>query len=190
MDLSKVSTYARQALSEARFQHTCGVVETAARLARQYGLDEERVQLAAWIHDAAREWPIDRLLAAAEEIDVPAGFAEVPILLHGSVAASLLQAEFGCTDADVLDAIRYHTTGRVGMTDMDKVLCLADAIEPGRSYKGVDTLRELAFTNLDKALATSFDQSIQYLIARHQPIFPLTVMARNHLWETILGNTN
>lgn len=190
LDIQAISNYARQSLSEERWQHTCGVVEAARLLARQHGLDEERAVTAAWIHDAAREWPVERLLAAAEEIEVPAGFAQVPILLHGPVAASILQNQFDCDDQEILDAIRHHTTGRLEMTELDKVLCLADAIEPGRRYPGVDDIRECAQSSLDRALAMSFDSTLQYLIARHQPIFPLTVMARNNLWETLQTRTN
>jgi predicted HD superfamily hydrolase involved in NAD metabolism len=187
MDIEAVSKFVQGALSVPRWQHTCGVVQVAVALAKRYGIDEQRTEMAAWIHDAAREWPAEKLVAAAEHIEVPAGFGAIPILLHGPIAAELLQQKFDCDDEEMQNAVRYHTTGRTDMTTLEKILCLADAIEPGRQYPGVAELRQLAEFDLDRALATSFDNTITYLIVRHEPIFPLTVMARNDLWEKLSG---
>jgi predicted HD superfamily hydrolase involved in NAD metabolism len=173
----------RKQLSAPRFQHTAGVAKTAKVLARRFGEDEEKAELAAWVHDYAREWPQTELVQYAEGIEVPSGFGVIPTLLHGPIAAYLLSAKFGLPDEDMANAIRYHTTGRVGMSNLEKILCLADAIEPGRSYAGVDDLRQVAETDLDLALAKSMDAGIIYLLQRQATIFPLTVMARNDLWE-------
>jgi predicted HD superfamily hydrolase involved in NAD metabolism len=172
-------------LSAARFEHTVGVVETAEQLAQRYGVDVKRARLAAWIHDVAREWPAEQLMQFAEKVEIPSGFASIPAILHGPIGAHLAGEWFGIDDEDVKNAIRYHTTGRVGMSDLEKVIILADAIEPGRRYPGVERIRELALRDLNTALAESFDNTLLYLIKTHQPIFPLTVMARNELWELV-----
>jgi predicted HD superfamily hydrolase involved in NAD metabolism len=185
MDESMIRNRVREALSAQRFEHVEGVVATAARLAERYGEDPKKARLAAWIHDYAREWPVARLRAYAERLQLPAEVAEIPNLVHGPVAAHLAEFEFGVDDPDVANAIRYHTTGRVGMSRLEKILCLADAIEPGRQYPGVDRLRSLAENDLTQALAESFDATIEYLIRRREPIFPGTVMARNALWAEV-----
>jgi predicted HD superfamily hydrolase involved in NAD metabolism len=177
----------RAELSSRRFGHTVGVVKTAEQLAQRYGVSPGRARMAAWIHDLAREWPIDKLVQYAEKVEVPTGFGRIPELLHGPIAAALLREWFGVVDEEMANAVRYHTTGRIGMTVLDQIIYLADAIEPGRKYDGVDSIRQLASTNLSRALAESIDNTLRYLLNRRQPIFPLTVMVRNDLWEEILS---
>lgn len=173
---------ARHALSDARFKHVEGVVETAAALAGRFGADVDKARAAAWLHDVAREWPREQLLQYVENIEIPTGFGLIPALLHGPIGASLAVEWFGL-DEDVANAIRYHTSGRVGMSTLEKIICLADAIEPGRAYPGVEAIRDAAKINLNLALAKSFDATLLYLIDRQLPIFALTVMARNEFWE-------
>jgi predicted HD superfamily hydrolase involved in NAD metabolism len=180
----------RASLSPARYEHTVGVVETAEKLAERFGVDVQRARTAAWLHDIAREWSTEQLLQVAEQVEIPSGFASIPAVLHGPISAFLASEWFGVDDEDVKNAIRYHTTGRVGMSDLEKVIILADAIEPGRRYPGVDRIRELALRDLNVALAHSFDSTLLYLIKTHQPIFPLTVMARNELWEQVERQRN
>lgn len=172
----------RDQLSDARFTHVQGVVDTASELASRFGADVEQARVAAWLHDIAREWPIERLQQAAENVEIPSGFALIPSLLHGPIAATLAVEWYGVSE-DVANAIRYHTTGRVGMSKLEKIICLADAIEPGRLYSGVNELRRAAHTNLNLALARSFDETLRYLLDQQLPIFALTVMARNEFWE-------
>jgi predicted HD superfamily hydrolase involved in NAD metabolism len=81
----------------------------------------------------------------------------------------------------VLDAVRYHTSGREGMSLLEKIICLADYIEPGRQFPGVDEIRELAGHSLELALVAGFDSTIRYLMEQRKPIYPLTVLARNSL---------
>lgn len=172
-------------LSERRLKHVEGVVETADWLANRYGVNRHWARIGAWIHDIAREWPENELQQAAEQIEIPSGFASIPNLMHGPIAASLFREWFGCDRPDVENAIRYHTTGRVGMSQMEMILCLADNIEPTRSYPTVEAIRTRAREDLVHALAESLDSTMQYLLARHEPIFSLTVMARNELWELV-----
>ncbi|RIV18888.1 HD domain-containing protein [Alicyclobacillaceae bacterium I2511] len=175
----------KRELSPSRWRHTQGVVETATILAERYSADVEASRVAAWIHDLAREWPLEKLQQYAEHVEIPSGFALIPDLLHGPIAAVLSRQWFGVNNADVENAIRYHTTGREGMSQLEMVLCLADSIEPSRSYPGVERLRKLAQQDMVQALAEAIDATLQYLLARHEAIFPLTVMARNDLWRQV-----
>ncbi|WP_067930990.1 bis(5'-nucleosyl)-tetraphosphatase (symmetrical) YqeK [Alicyclobacillus kakegawensis] len=191
MKESDVAAKVQRALSPARFAHVQGVVSTAAELALRHGVNVEQARLAAWLHDYAREWPPERLLAVVEKMGLPEEMMVIPELWHGPVAAHLAVSEFGIADEDIHNAVFYHTTGRIGMSRLECVLCLADAVEPTRRYPQVEHLRELARRDLTRALAESFDATIQYLIVRHAAIYPGTVAARNDLWRQVqaTGNT-
>lgn len=185
MTEQELVTHVSATLSAARLEHVEGVVQTATFLAERYGADVKWARIGAWTHDIAREWPEAALEQAVEEIQIPSGFASIPNLLHGPIAASLFREWFGSDQPDVENAIRYHTTGRLGMSTMEMILCLADAIEPTRAYPGVAAIRQHAQDDLVYALAESMDTTISYLLTRHEAIFPLTVMARNELWTRL-----
>lgn len=169
------------ALSPRRFQHVLGVVATAKDLAEQFHTSVEQAELAAWLHDLAREWPRDKLLQAASEIEIPEGFAMIPALLHGPIAAHLGRMKYGIEDEAVLSAVCYHTTGRPDMTELDMVLFVADSIEPGRAYDGVETIRNAAQQRLDLAVRLSIDHTIRFLVDAGKPLLPLTILTRNAL---------
>ena len=144
----------RQRLSNARFAHTLGVEQVAVDLAVRNGVDMHRTATAALLHDYAKELPKAELLALAERfgIAVDPVYQASPGLLHGPVAARLVQQDFGISDAEVLAAICNHTVGRAGMTMMEKIVYLADMIEPLRDFPGVEALRALARQDLDAGM--------------------------------------
>lgn len=173
----------KRALSAERFQHVEGVVSSAISLAKAYNVSVEAAEQAAWLHDLVREWPRDQLRQAAQTIDIPAGFEEIPALLHGPIAAHMGQATYGILNLEVLDAVRFHTTGRPGMTPLELVLFVADAIEPSRNYPGVADIRAAAEKKLEWAARLSIDNTIRFLLEGRKPLFPLTVLARNWLLQ-------
>ncbi|MBO9609596.1 MAG: bis(5'-nucleosyl)-tetraphosphatase (symmetrical) YqeK [Paenibacillaceae bacterium] len=165
-----------------RWAHTLGVMESAVQLARRFGGDETKADLAALLHDYCKFWPIDRQERLIADNGLAGDLLEYDkALLHAPAAAWIAREQYGIMDEEVLDAIRYHTSGRAGMTKLDKIVCLADYIEPGRDFPGVHTIRELADNSLEKALVAGFDSTLSYLIAKQQIIYPLTVIARNSL---------
>lgn len=168
-------------LSPQRFDHSLRVVETALEMAEGQLIDRNKVYLAALLHDYAKDMPPDRLLGLAREQGLVTCRAEEaqPDLLHGPVAAWLCREELGIWDNEVLEAIRYHTTGRVDMTPLDILIYLADLIEPGRSYEGVSELRRLCREDTASGLLYAFDSTLLYVIRRKLLIHPLTVEARN-----------
>jgi len=186
MDELKVREIIEGTLSAARFRHVSGVVETAEHLAVLFGVDPSKARLAAWTHDYAREWPVDKWYEVAQERGVDPAFFEAAELLHGPIAASMLSEVFGIEDEDIANAVCYHTSGRVGMSPLEKIVCLADYIEPGRKYPGVEDLRKLAERDLNLALATAFDGTIRLLLDKRKPIFPLTILCRNDLWRQVI----
>ncbi|HEY4390593.1 MAG TPA: bis(5'-nucleosyl)-tetraphosphatase (symmetrical) YqeK [Paenibacillus sp.] len=165
-----------------RWTHVEGVMATSVSLAERYGADPVKADLAALLHDLAKFWPIERQEAVMLEHELNPELLEYDKqLLHSEVAAFVAEHEYGIDDPEVLDAIRYHTSGRVGMTLLDKIVCLADYMEPGRNFPGVERIRELAEHNLEQALVAGFDSTISFLIEKKKIIFPLTVLARNDL---------
>ncbi|ASS74759.1 metal-dependent phosphohydrolase [Tumebacillus algifaecis] len=185
MNELEIKEIIRQTLSPRRFQHVSGVVDAADTLAHRYGVDVEKARLAAWIHDYAREWPVDKWYETAKQRGIDPTYLEVAEMLHGPIAASMMPEVFGIEDEEIADAVRYHTSGRVGMTPLEKVVCLADYIEAGREYPAVHELRKQAEVDLDLALASAFDNTIRFLLDKKQPIFPVTILARNELWRAL-----
>ncbi len=181
----QIRAHAEKTLSEARFLHVCGVVSTAKNLAQIYGESEYRAELAAWLHDIAREWDMTALRKVAQSVAVPEEFWSIPELLHGPVAAFLGRETYQIHDEDVLQAVYYHTSGRPNMSLLEKILFVADAIEPGRTYSGVDEIRLLAQNQLNNAVLASLDSTITYLVRMKQPIGTLTIMARNSLLSSL-----
>ncbi len=183
MELTFVEKKLRQALSAKRYRHSVGVSQTAAELAERFDADIDRATVAGLLHDCARELPNKTLLKRAADSAIVVGSLEEssPVLLHAVVSARLAAEEYGVQDEAVLRAIALHTTGGAGMGKLDKIIFLADFIEPGRIFPGVDRLRDLADRNLDKAVLAAFDQTIRHLLDKGMVIHPASVAGRNEL---------
>ena len=170
-------------LSPKRVRHSIGVSQTAESLAVRFDCNREKARLAGLLHDLAREVPMNELLPRAQAFGIVVCDIEdaEPVLLHAPLAAKMAQAEFGIDDPEIMQAIILHTIGGLNMTLLDKIVYLADAIEPGRSYKGVEKIRKLAHVDLNKALLSALDQSICYIVKGGGLIHPATIAARNEI---------
>lgn len=174
-------------MPEKRWQHTLGVMETSVELAEKYGADPAKAELAAILHDVAKYWPVKQMEAVIRE------HAELnqellhhdKQLWHSEVGYCVALRDYGVDDPEVRSAIRWHTSGRVGMSLLDKVVCLADYIEPGRDFPGVNNIRQLAQHSLNEALVAGFDSTISFLLQQQKIIFPLTVLSRNDLIQSM-----
>ncbi|MEK5477200.1 bis(5'-nucleosyl)-tetraphosphatase (symmetrical) YqeK [Paenibacillus sp. FSL R5-0407] len=172
-----------------RWKHVEGVMETAVILAERFGGDKEKADLAALLHDLAKFWPVERQEAMIRDNGLnPELLEHDKQLMHAEIGAFVAQRDYGIEDPEVLNAVRYHTSGRVGMTKLDKIVCLADYIEPGREFPGVEQIRDLAEHSLEEALVAGFDSTISFLLEKGKVIFPLTVLARNGLIQEIKGS--
>ncbi|AJY76252.1 bis(5'-nucleosyl)-tetraphosphatase (symmetrical) YqeK [Paenibacillus beijingensis] len=172
----------REQMPERRWRHVEGVMETAVILAERFGGDPVKADLASILHDVAKYWPVDRMEQVIREEALPSDLLVFDKeLWHAPVGAVVAERQYGISDPDVLDAVRYHTSGRVGMTLLDKIVCLADYMEPGRDFPGVHKIRELAEHSLEEALIAGFDSTISFLLQKGKRIYPLTVAARNDL---------
>jgi predicted HD superfamily hydrolase involved in NAD metabolism len=183
MELDEIKASLARELKHNRYKHSLGVMESAAILAKRYGVSEEKAVLAGLLHDCARIYTDKELLekAAAENIAADAVETASPALLHAKVGAVLAEKKFGIKDAEISAAIRLHTTGGINMTKLDKIIYLADMIEPNRDFPEVDALRKIAKKDLDEAVLMALEQSIRFIMAKGQLIHIDTVMARNDL---------
>ena len=179
--MDSIEVYIEKNLSEKRKSHTYGVVETARKLARKYGADEKKAETAALFHDMFRSAQIEVLNMYVRQLGLDQSCLDNANLSHGRIAAAIMERDYGIKDQDILNAVKYHTTGRAGMSLLEKVLYLADAIEPARSYPGVETARKLAEESLDKACLFYMERTITYIEERKLFLHEDTINARDDL---------
>ena len=151
-------------LTEHRYTHSLGVMETAEKMAKTFNVDVENAIVAGLLHDCAKQ--IDRQvqlkMCKERNIELDEIKKSAPSLVHADLGASVARTEFGVTDDDVLSAIKYHTLGRKNMSDLEKVLFLADVIEPNRrDFEGLLELRDLCYKDLDEAMLYGLTLSIE-----------------------------
>ena len=159
----------RSMISEHRWIHTMGVRSTAVRLASRFGASVLKAAAAALYHDCAKDMSVREMRKIMTQ-EYRCGDEEIlrsTALMHGPVGAVVARDRFGITDPEVLDAIRYHTTGRPGMTLLDLVLFVADAIEPNREdYPGLSEMRRLAEQSLALAALESLRRTVEFVTAQ------------------------
>ncbi|SDT33950.1 putative HD superfamily hydrolase of NAD metabolism [Paenibacillaceae bacterium GAS479] len=185
MDKQQLMASIRSGMPERRWQHVQGVIDTSIVLAERFGADPAKAELAAILHDLAKFWPVERMQEYVREDGVDLAVLNYDKeLWHAPAGAWAAVKDYGIDDPEVLAAVRYHTSGREGMTLLERVVCLADYMEPGREFPGVDRIRELADSDLNAALIAGFDSTIRFLLEKGKRIYPLTVAARNDLIRT------
>ncbi|HOB22270.1 MAG TPA: bis(5'-nucleosyl)-tetraphosphatase (symmetrical) YqeK [Bacillota bacterium] len=177
----------KKQLSPKRYQHSLRVAELASCYAPRIGVDPQKAYLAGLLHDCAHELAPEVLLQKCLEFGIVIGNIERknPFLLHGPVGSQLAKRDYGIEDPAVLAAIAEHTTGKPGMGKLSRIVCLADYVEPGRTFSGVEKIRALAEENLDLALLRALENTIAYLLAEERLIHPLTILTRNWLLEEV-----
>lgn len=170
-------------LSPRRFIHSLNVMNTSIELAQRYGVDREKAAVAGLLHDCARDIRGDEVFELCKEFGIQVDdIARVqPELLHGAIGAGLAGHEYGVEDPMILDAIHYHTTGRKDMSILEKVVFIADYIEPGRNFTGVNEARKVAFSDINDAMVLSLDKTIKHVISKGALIHPDTIDARNFI---------
>ncbi len=165
------------ALDETRFEHTLGVADTARMLARIHGADEEDAYVAGLLHDCAKNLSNKDKLALCKKHDVEVNQTEIdnPGLLHAKAGAIVAAKDYNIKDKGILNAISSHTTGRPGMSLLEKIIYVADYIEPAREERpGLNEVRKEAFTDLDKCLIDILTNILTYLKDSAKAIDPAT----------------
>lgn len=173
--------FLKENLSQKRFHHSLNVADECKKLAQKYGEDPEKAYFAGLLHDICKELPGDEqkdmvlrsgLTVCREELDTRS-------LWHGIAGAYFVKEHFGVEDIDILNAIRFHTVGRAGMTRLEEIVYIGDLISADRDYKDVDKVRKIAYQSLDAAMLEGVQYSIKSVIKKGGVIPPCTVEAYN-----------
>ena len=172
----------QSALSVKRYIHTMGVSEEAVRLAEIYGTqaDRQKAKVAGLLHDCAKDYPKELRQRFCKEYKVKMDeiLEQQPDLIHPFLGAEVAKREYKIKDEDILNAIRYHTTGRAGMSILEKIVFIADYIEPNREqFEGLDEARRLAYLDLDMAMRFILEQTIDFVKERGRLLHPLSLEA-------------
>ena len=170
-------------IGSKRFSHSIGVMETAVELAKLYQVDSNKAMIAGLLHDCAKIRDPIYLLKRANDFDIILDdiMKKNNELIHGPLGSRIAEYEYMIKDREILDAIYYHTTGREKMSMLDKIIYIADFIEPSRNYPSVDEIRKLAFKDLDKSILLSMENTLIYLISQRRVIHLDTIRARNYM---------
>lgn len=181
LDREEVLKAVEKQLSPSLLRHVCQVAEAAQKLAGIYKEDEEKAYLAGLLHDYAKEKSAAELLIIAAENDLLDDvYRQVPYLLHAPVSALLIKREMEIDDEEIIEAISNHTLGKAAMNNLEKIIFLADMIEPDRIFPEVDKLRSLAAKNLDRAMLLGLDSTLRYCLDKNSIIHLQTILARNY----------
>jgi predicted HD superfamily hydrolase involved in NAD metabolism len=180
----------RPLLSEKRYYHSVCVARAAKELAQKYGADVQKAETAGILHDIMKDLPQEQQLGLMDRYGIRLTEVErsAPKLWHAMLGAAYLKNELQIEDGEILDAVRYHTTGRSQMTLMDKILFIADFISADRDYPGVGELRKAAKISLEEAMMAGFVFTIGDLAKQHKPIHPDTIAAYNQVALAYLGS--
>ena len=185
MTIEEMRALLQQSLKPKRYEHSVRVYETALKMAEHFHADVQKVAIAALIHDCGRQISKEQSVAKAKELGIPVDPVEEsqPILLHAKLGVYYAVHKYGvdANDKEVLDAIRYHSTGTADMTDIARIVFLADLIEPGRDFEGVEAIREASFRDLDRGMLLSYDNTIRYLLEDGLLIHPDAIAGYNQL---------
>ena len=170
-------------LPEKRWTHSLNAARAAVKLSELVGCDSQKAEIAGILHDTAKYVKLADVGSYCEKYNIQLDEMEKKstALSHSVLGYYIAKYEFGIEDEDILSAIRYHTTAKPGMNILEKIIYVADVIEVGRDYPGVDDLREVAYSgDLDRAVLMALDNAIMSVIRKKAPLHLRTIEARNY----------
>ena len=183
MNLIQMDEKLKNTLSERRYIHSIGVMESAVSLAERFGGDIDKARIAGLLHDCAKEVDKDEAVKLCDElgIDIDDAKRVQKGLLHADLGAELIKTEYDISDSEIYDAIKYHTMGRENMTMLDKIIYLADFIEPSRrDFEGLTELRKLCMEDLDEAMLFAINLSISFVLNKGKVLHKQTLATRDY----------
>lgn len=183
MDINFFKKELSSVLSKERYEHSIRVLETALTLGKLHNADLNKIAIASLLHDYAKEFTKDELFKTSTEHfkEETTEYLNNVEILHSYVASYIAKTKFKINDNEILNAIKFHTTGRKNMSLIEKIVYIADAIEPKRDYPFVEKIRDLALVDLNKAILLEVNKKIEYLINRNYIIHVNSVEMRNWL---------
>jgi len=179
--LQEVYDYVKVMLSKGRFIHTLGVVSVAKKLAIINSVSEETAEIAALCHDIAKNLSQEEMksLIITNNVILSEDEKNTFQLWHGILGPLVTKKALNIENEEILGAIRWHTTGKENMTKLEKIIYIADMIEPSRTFEGVEKTREVTLNNLDEGVLLGLTQTINFLLLKGDPIDLNTIKARN-----------
>lgn len=180
-DIDQIKKLLRQRLSEKRYTHCLNVAQECIELAKKYGADEEKAYFAGLVHDICKEIPADELRQQAIDSDLGMTVAEkkTKALWHAVAGAGYVRDELKINDTDIINAVRFHTVARAGMSKLEEVVYIGDLISADRNYKDVKRIRKLAYQDLDIVMLEALVFSIGSVIEKKGLIPDYTLQAYN-----------
>jgi predicted HD superfamily hydrolase involved in NAD metabolism len=181
--MKKIKKYLKNHLTKERYNHTIGVAYTAVSMAMRYNPDPssdefiKRAEIAGLLHDCAKCMDNSKKLKVCDKYKIPYSKFEADntYLLHGRIGAYIAKSKFGIDDQEILDAIEWHTTGRPDMSLLEKIIFIADYIEPARKpVPELNEIRQLAFTDIDKTMEKILGNTLKYLNEKGAAIDKMT----------------
>ena len=186
-DDKTIEIYIKKNLGEKRYMHSKRTADTTEKLCRLYGFDPEKGRIAGLLHDAARELSSEEVFTLVETdgFGISSIEREYPVLLHGRAGAILAKRDLGINDEEILDAIRWHTTGRQGMKGIASILYVADYIEPGRMHIDNEFRMKINELNLDQLVMEVVKNSISYCRSKGYSVAEHTFMLYHDLEKKV-----
>lgn len=187
MDYKQIENLLKEMLPEKRLKHSLNVSKCAAKLSEIYKCDKEKAEIAGLVHDCAKYFTDEQVKDCVKRFNIELDPLEVNniALSHSIVGSHVAKELFNIEDEEIINAIKYHTTGRENMSLLEKIIYMSDLVEEGRNFPRVEELRELTFGGkLEEALILSFNNTIKFVIDNNQLIHPRTVSARNYILST------
>lgn len=170
-------------MDDARFQHCVRVSETARKLAELNNYDPDKAALAGFVHDYAKQVPVEEYIKVIKTKNFDQDLLNWSrAIWHGIVGTYFIQHDLRIDDPEIIQAVNRHTTADVEMTTLDKIVYLADYIEPGRDFPGVEEARKITYKNLDAGVGYQLAHTLEYLIEHRSKIYPRTLEAYN-VWS-------
>ena len=184
-DRESLEKFITDNLRESRYRHSMGVEEMAVRLAHLHGADAEKAAFAGRYHDLAKNFDAETMDSCIRKYGLPEKLMGNNALAHSKVGAAVLEQEFGVTDEDILNSVRYHTTARKGMSLLEELIFVADVVEDNRTYSDLDYYQNLAYRDLDRACFEILEYTIGDLTAKGREIDKDTLEARDWVLHKI-----
>lgn len=182
MDMKDIIKKLNTQIDQKRIEHSINVMEVSESMARHYNVDIQKAKIAGILHDCGKNYVGDEARRYASKIQYKPDRIEMlqPKLLHGIIGRHLAMTMYNIEDDDILNAIRWHTTGRPAMSTLEKIIYIADYIEPLRTFNGIEQMRRLAYEDLDKCIVQCADSTIQYIMQKRILLHEKTVETRNY----------
>lgn len=181
IDTDEIRKILEEKMSVKRMKHMQNVADEAKSLAQKWGANPDSAYLAGLVHDCAKELDAEttKELLRSFGFGITPELEKCPALLHGPLGAYLARRDFGIDDPDILNAVYYHTTGRADMSTLEKIIYIADFIEPSRSFRDVELVRGIAYEDLDAAVLCEAEMLIVFTLMKGKYLHPASLATRN-----------